>query len=186
MIIILRGVSGSGKSTLALELIEQFESLFPKYEANSVSADYFFYKHPKHKYYNIGDPRFYQGEGWEYKFDPTQIGEAHQACYRSFLGLVQHSSNDDLIIVDNTNTQQWEFSPYKLAGEVFGHSIHSICVQTISLEVCVDRNVHGVSEKAIIMQHQRYEDPLYGMSHIIYDSSQSLEEFVNRFLHSLK
>lgn len=88
-VIILRGPSGSGKSTYAARI--EAESL--DLTCLVVSAD---------KY-------FIQPDG-TYKFDPTQLGNAHGVCLKWFLlGLQQDT---DTVIVDNTNCSLVEIAPY--------------------------------------------------------------------------
>ncbi len=90
-VIILRGVSGSGKSTWASRFAGR---------ATILSTDDFFYI-----------------DG-VYRHDHTKLREYHGRTFRLFLDALNRG--DRLIIVDNTNVEPWEFSPYALAGEAFG------------------------------------------------------------------
>ena len=166
MIIILRGISGAGKSTLAKELVNLYTLRFAN-DARVVSADYFFH------------------QSGEYRFDVSKIGQAHQFCFRDFMNCLEQCSRFDLIIVDNTNTQQWEFSPYKLAGETFGHSVYSILVDT-PIDIAADRNIHGVPKIGVEKQHQRIESPLYGMEeHTYQPEKETPYDFCDRFVEIL-
>ena len=93
-VIVLRGVSGSGKSTWASHF---------KNKATIVSTDDLFYV-----------------DG-VYRHDATKLGEYHGRTFRRFLEALEQK--DALIIVDNTNIETWEFSPYVLAGEAFGYAV---------------------------------------------------------------
>ncbi len=93
-VIVLRGVSGSGKSTWASQYAN---------EATIVSTDDQFYV----------DGR--------YAFDATKLRAYHGRTFRRFLEALERK--DALIIVDNTNIEPWEFSPYVLAGEAFGYEV---------------------------------------------------------------
>jgi len=95
-VIVMQGVSGSGKSTLAHKLAKIFGE-----QGVVVSADDFF----RH--------------GGAYNFDASKLGEAHDDCFRKFLGAL---TNDTLqvVIVDNTNTLATDAAPYMRAASAFG------------------------------------------------------------------
>ena len=133
--IIMRGISGSGKSTeanrIAQELSDQGKS------AVIVSADDYF----------IDD------DG-EYKFDSRYLDKAHGMCMAQFMAMI---TEVDAVIVDNTNTQLWEISPYILVAK----SAHCYDIEIVRCEcdpkVAAARNVHGVPEKGIIAMAGRME-----------------------------
>ncbi len=138
-IIIMQGLPGSGKSTWIKEN-----------HPNAVvcSADHYF-----------TDPKT-----GEYKFNPAEIGEAHEACFRSFLdclntrdGFAVATYND--IVVDNTNLSLWEMYPYISVALVHGYPVEvvRICADP---EVCASRNVHGVPRETILRMAGRMEKPL--------------------------
>ena len=99
VVCIMRGLPGSGKSTAARALANRIEAsgrLEGGRIATIVSADHYFEK------------------SGVYRFDPSKLSQAHAECRDAFVEamLMGH----DLIIVDNTNTQVWEFEGYlKLA-----------------------------------------------------------------------
>lgn len=108
-VIILRGLSGSGKSTWASQYADR---------ATIVSTDAFFYV-----------------DG-VYRHDQTKLREYHGRTFRLFLEALQRG--DALIIVDNTNIEPWEFSPYVLAGEAFGYPVELLTMRC-SLETALAR-----------------------------------------------
>ena len=129
-VIIMRGLPGSGKSTY-------IKNNFPN--ALVCSADHFFEK-----------------DG-EYNFNPAKLPDAHKACMRTFIKYL--SAEAPLIIVDNTNTQLWELSPYVSVAEAFGAEVEILHVKS-DVNTCIDRNVHGVPEKSIKAMNERWDNPL--------------------------
>lgn len=127
-IVILRGISGSGKSTMV-------GSEFPM--AVKVSADDFF-----------------MVDG-EYRFDPSKLSLAHQACWRAFYAAIQAEA--PLIVVDNTNTTVGEISPYVLPAQANGYSVKIITIEC-DPEVAATRNAHGVSPQVVRGMAQRLEE----------------------------
>jgi len=138
-IIVLRGISGSGKSTYAKRLME--ERANEGKESWMVSADNYFMR-----------------DG-EYRFDPSKLKEAHGACLKDYLRVVQHGGKVDLLIVDNTNTQLWEMAPYVAIAEAYKIPYEVIDV-VCPVGVALERNVHDVPEHTLRMQEQRFEEPL--------------------------
>ncbi len=123
-IVVLRGISGSGKSTWVREQAP---------EAFVVSADHFFIK-----------------DG-EYRFDPTRLQEAHQACYRAFVEAV--ARKEPFIAVDNTNISVWEMAPYVVHGRVFGYDVE-ILTMDCSADAAVARKDLVPPEK--VRQTERF------------------------------
>jgi NEDD4-binding protein 2 len=126
-VIAMRAIPGSGKSTLAKQLIAKAKS-----EGKTTlicSADDFFYQ---------------LGNG-TYAFDRTRISEAHKYCFKKFIKAI--SDNIDLIIVDNTNLNAWEVSPYKTYAEAHDYTFGINEVVTNQAEA-FKRQQHGVPEGA--------------------------------------
>ena len=123
--IVLRGVPGSGKSTLVRK---EFNG------AKTVSADDFFVV-----------------EG-EYRFDPTKLPLAHQACFRGFVEACLFGT--PLIVVDNTSTTAMEASPYVLCGETYGYKVEVVTLHC-DPKVAASRNLHGVPEAAVLRMDER-------------------------------
>lgn len=123
MIYILSGISGSGKSTLV-------ENILKTYGHDVVSADHFFMKNGV------------------YTFDPSRLSEAHADCFHRYLYSVRQGRPT---IVDNTNIQTWELSPYVLAAQAYNLSYRIIELDVLEEHVqkCADRNKHGVPVGAI-------------------------------------
>jgi len=93
-VIILRGLPGSGKTSAAKKMASQ--CVAGGGTVVTCSADDFFLD-------ALGD----------YKFDPTLLGRAHAECMHKFLKSLD--AGIDLVIVDNTNTEIWEYQNYARA-----------------------------------------------------------------------
>lgn len=104
-VIILRGVPGAGKSTLSQQIISDAHAKGEKAVAFS-SDDYF------------------TTPAGEYRFDSTQLPQAHADCFHRFLEFLQKGTG--IAIVDNTNTRIFEMSPYALAGNAYGFEVKII------------------------------------------------------------
>lgn len=123
-IVILRGLPGSGKSTYARKLANGVKG------AVICSADDF----------HITTTGVYQ-------FNRDNMRAAHEACFMKF----KRAVNEDapLVIVDNTNTQLWEFSKYLLTNtEVF----------RIVRENSWQFNIHDVPRETFEIMSARFED----------------------------
>lgn len=84
--------------------------------------------------------------GIPYKFVPEEIGQAHRSCMRSFLStLVGGKAN---LLIDNTNIEAWEISPYIAVAEA--HEL-KVCVLQINCDpkVAFGRNQHNVPGQTI-------------------------------------
>lgn len=146
-VIVMRGLPGVGKSTWVREYLatRRTEDCFGL--INTVSADYFF-------------KRELDGE---YKFDATKLPDAHKWCMSQFL----RYTNDELceiVIVDNTNSQRWEYMPYVSVAESLGYEVEIVEVWPWELPVnyatLARNNVHNVPESTIKAMHKRWEEVL--------------------------
>ncbi|USN52670.1 MAG: ATP-binding protein [Candidatus Nomurabacteria bacterium] len=91
---ILRGISGSGKTTWTKSNAQ---------DATIISTDDFF----------IVDG--------VYTFDITKLEENHRKAFRLYLDSLV--AGKEWIVVDNTNVQAWEYSPYVLAAGAYGYDV---------------------------------------------------------------
>jgi len=130
MLVILRGVSGAGKTTFA-------KREFPT--AIIASAD----------------DTFTTPTG-EYNFDFTRLTEAHVACFCKVDGALGAGK---LVVVDNTNTQRWEMSPYIMLANKHGVPVRIIRFEC-DPEKAAARNTHSVPDAAVQAMHERMEEPL--------------------------
>lgn len=124
---IVRGVPGSGKSTFAKSLGGTH------FETDS----------------------YFMVDG-EYKFDFTKLKEAHKWCQDSVntAMILNHTTGqNEVIVVSNTFTQEWEMQPYFEMSESWGYQVFSIIVENRHGGV----NTHGVPEDKIEIMKNRFE-----------------------------
>lgn len=146
-VFIMRGLPGSGKSHYVKNNLPELKSEvidlnwdIPVTLRAVVSADHFF-----------------ENEKGEYNFNPSLLPEAHRACLKSFLDHLQNRVQE--VVVDNTNTQLWEMSPYVALGEAFGYEVKILHIR-VDIETSVSRNTHGVPRRVIGEMWKRWEKPL--------------------------
>lgn len=106
-----------------------------------------------------------------YRFDSRKISDAHAWCLKGFLQDVlsfnhkkltvlrgipgsgkstycqNHQASLDLV-VDNTNINLWEMSPYLAIGAAYGLEVEVATLLPQTFRVAACRNVHGVPEKS--------------------------------------
>ena len=128
----MRGISGSGKSTY-------IKSHFP--DAYVCSADHYFI-----------------GSDGVYRFDPKLLGAAHRNCYSKFLLAIEQkgTSRAEMIVVDNTNTQLFEFYGYVQLAWAYNIPIEIIRMDT-PIEIAAARNLHGVPFKNVKSMQDRFQ-----------------------------
>ena len=122
-LILLRGVSGSGKSTIA----PMFEN------AKLVSTDDFFID-----------------EYGDYVFNANSLVINHQKCQLAVDMMMQDS--EELIVVHNTFTKDWEMSHYFDLARKYGYAVHTLIVENRH----GSKNIHDVPPDSIEAQRERF------------------------------
>jgi len=141
-VIAMRGIPGSGKSTKVRELVKKFMDENPSGTTYVCSADKFFVNSVSGKY----------------EFDPKKIGTAHAWCRGNANAAL--SLGVDLVFIDNTNTQKWEWASYEQMAADFGYEFETCVVGELdenSLKLYANRNTHGVPLEAIRRMAKRFE-----------------------------
>lgn len=123
---LIRGLPGSGKSTLAQVLARAYTTEH-HYEAD----DYF-----------VQDSI--------YKFNPKQIGDAHDWCQKKFTEAINWGACT--VIVSNTFTQNWEMETYIEYAKARGYLIQVLeCKGEF-------KNIHGVPDNVVQRMRDRWEE----------------------------
>ena len=139
-VIVLRGVPGSGKSFLSHHCSEFFED--PSQVA-ICSADDFFMDDSK------------------YTFSTSQLHRAHLHCFDHFLNAILEHKR--MIIVDNTNSQLWEYQSFVYISNLFAIPCSVLevpCLDVQMLEMYRSRCVHNLDHGASLSMYQRWQkDP---------------------------
>ena len=124
---LVRGVPGSGKSTFAKTLGgTHFET-----------------------------DNYFMVDG-EYKFDFTKLREAHKWCQDSVntAMILNHTTGqNEVIVVSNTFTQEWEMESYYKMAETWGYRVFSVIVENRHGGV----NQHGVPDDKLEIMKNRFE-----------------------------
>ena len=87
----------------------------------------------------------------EYKFDVSKLKEAHSWC-QSMVGSWM-SDSEELIVISNTFTQEWEMTPYYEWAKDFNYQVHSIIVENKHNGI----NEHNVPEETLTKMKNRFE-----------------------------
>ena len=136
-VIFLRGISGSGKTTLCNSL----SHLLGIEKVVSISADNYFIKNGI------------------YKFQMSEISEAHRSCIISMENALE-SSEFPYIIMDNTHTRLWHLTKAEEIAEKYGAKIFYLDIivpDHTDFLVCLKRQRHNVPEEVLLEQWVNWE-----------------------------
>lgn len=141
-LIVMRGVTGSGKSTKAASLVREYKELYDV-EAKVFSTDEFFVRDGK------------------YNWNPAAVGHAH--CWNQLRALQAMIDGEEVIIIDNTNTQAWECRPYVQAAVKLGYAVEIVEPGTpwaFDAEELARKTTHGVPLETVRAMLARWEKDL--------------------------
>jgi hypothetical protein len=98
----------------------------------------------------------------EYQFDPSKLKEYHMKNLQNAgAWMKEHSEvrSSAHCIIDNTNTQHWEYEEYEIMAKSFGFMVQVITVNWDyrDIPLYAKRNSHGVPEEAIRRMADRWE-----------------------------
>jgi predicted kinase len=128
--IIMQGAPGSGKSTKAKEIKEKFLNEGADQVDIFSTDDYFM-------------------EDGEYKFNFKKIKEAHRHTQDMVKTLAL--AGFQVLIIDNTNTQQWEAQPYIDIAKQYNYEVEVIRCDGQY------QNTHGVPDDKVEIMRNRLE-----------------------------
>ena len=133
LLILMRGLPGSGKSTLAKQIAGQHGFV--------ASADDFFTN--KHG---------------QYVFRPDRLTDAHEQCRNRVRQALRRGQTP--VVVDNTNTEAWEMTPYVELAVQFDYYVE-IAEPTTPWrhdpKLLSKRSVHSVPERNIERMRDRFQ-----------------------------
>jgi predicted kinase len=137
-LIIMSGPSGAGKSTYVKENYS---------EGVICSADRYF-----------EELAMLNQTSYEEEFQPYLLAKAHQFCWWQFIHAIK-VMDEPLVVIDNTNTQKWEFENYEFLAELEGYEVERVVVpfDPDKAEVYHSRNKHGVPLEVIERQIRDFE-----------------------------
>jgi predicted kinase len=131
---ILRGLPGSGKSHLAKIL------------------------QPDASHVHNTDKYFVNFEG-VYAFEATKLGRNHELNKAAFKKDCENKV--EVVVLDNTNTQQWEYADYALTAIEHGYTIQYITVgfpkTKAEVAKCFARQSHAVPLASLQKMSDRFE-----------------------------
>lgn len=145
-VIIMQGIPGSGKSTW-------IKNNLPGDRTKVVSADHY----------------WIQPDG-SYKFDIKKLPEAHRICMNHFLAAFDDYQGIDYLVVDNTNINAWEFSPYVAVAQALDIKVRIVHIN-VCLSEAIRRQTHRVPEQTVIQMFEK----LYYDSHTPYQYRNLIE-----------
>ena len=135
--VIMRGIPGSGKSTT-------IQQKYPKHYV--CSADFFF-----EMLADENDSTYIE------EFKPWLLSQAHAYCLREFI-LMLDGVND--VVVDNTNSQVWEYNNYVLLAQMAGYDVfieEMPCNGIDDVRRFYERQTHGVPWEAMEAMFNRWQ-----------------------------
>ena len=132
IVYIFRGLPGAGKSTAARALAD-------------TSADSIIHS----------TDDFFMQDG-VYKFDPSKLPRYHAMNFNAFCNSLR--SGIETIIVDNTNSQRWEWEKYENAALKADYAVAIVSLPMISAEEAAARTLHNVPVDVIKKMIARWED----------------------------
>ena len=144
-LIILRGLPGSGKDHWVRQRAAA-RPLTGYLERVVCSADDYFVRN--------GD----------YQYDPKKLAQAHEACkglcVRTMLEVSTRNYARSEIIINNTNTERWEYEVYELLAELAGYQVRYVNLYDggCTDEELAQRNQHGLCLEKIRQMRERYMD----------------------------
>lgn len=141
-VVILRGIPGSGKSTFGREIAAICKMRQAGVRCEIFSADRFFF-----------GPR-------GYVFDVKGISKAHESCKQQFEDALRKNHTANILVVDNTHTQLWEYEHYVDRARLSGCRVQVLEMHCPDLTTCIQmarRNSHGVPVPKVIQMYLRWE-----------------------------
>lgn len=132
---ILHGLQGSGKTTFARQIKQFLENRGLVVRIHSTDD-------------------FFTDDRGHYVYDRSKLSEYHKHNFEAFCESVENPSVD-VIFVDNTNIEPWNWQQYQKFAEEHGAIVnHKYMIADI--KTCFRYNIHGVPFCKLVHLYQRY------------------------------
>lgn len=133
--IILQAIPGVPKTVYAEDVYR---------DALHVSADHF----------------FRDAEG-NYRWDPKKLTKAHGQCLRRFIQHITFAEPETMkdVVVDNTNVERWEMSPYVNVAKAYGWEVKIVTFE-MDPDDAFEKCKLGIPLEVIERADERLEYPL--------------------------
>ena len=89
------------------------------------------------------------------RFDGSLLQKAHNECLWRYTHTLMDATK--LVVVDNTNTTQWEIAPYYQLALAFGYDVNIVSVEC-DPNVAFHRGTHGVPLNKVMDMHNKIKD----------------------------
>lgn len=168
--VIMRGLIGAGKSFVIEEILRILLKAGKRGRVGLiVSSDNFFSRIAQ---------RHVPPKTYAQVFRPHLIPQAHLACQKDVWWHLVADDSDQCharshIIIDNTNSQLWEFEIYRMWAEHFHRLVRIWEVippftsgNIPDIELLAQRNLHGVPHHAIAEMARRWESATHLRNHL--------------------
>lgn len=158
---IMSGPPGSGKTFQANAFAQVMASEGKK--GVIVSADHYFSDIPEKGYRGIPFDKVNDADILNalktYDFSLEGLAIAHPWCMWAYMNVLMFdpAEEDFHIIVDNTNIHNFEINPYYLVAQALKAKVEVLRVPA-DLDVCIERNTHGVPEDTIRRMHTKFSE----------------------------
>jgi predicted kinase len=138
-VVIMRGLPGSGKSTRAVAIAAAASGTVVCYSTDD-------YWHRPDGAYDFNAKRLNDAHAWN-------LWRFRKACLRGA----------SLVIVDNTNIRRKDFEPYVTYARACGYEVVESPpppgdLEAWDVDLCAERNLHGVPKSVIQAMAEKWED----------------------------
>ena len=160
VIIIMRGLPGSGKTHLAKRLCQG------KFSSAVCSADDYFQERTVKT---------------DYKFIGMEIDRAHKRCRDNVISAIENGT--EVVIVDNTHTQRWEYGIYERLALLCGYKSYVFevaCTSDSTRQEFQKRCTHHVSDHVHKEMFTRWERDPQSITWVPLDTENVTVEWITK------
>jgi len=96
----------------------------------------------------VSADRYFENNG-AYVFDVNGLEDAHRACFKAFMDAIKRG--DETIVIDNTNIEAWEVSPYVAVAQAFEYQPEIITLMC-EPSIASARALHNMDPKKVAVK----------------------------------